>query len=131
MILKIIFKKYKKYYFNIFLNKKHFQKQLNNFIKNFTFTVLGLLKKRKRTELFPFCVISWNFTLHGCLVEDEGISGNSFLLEVEAELVAELLAVESIDPYSSSILSNKLPFDNPSIFLLSISICCTLFSSRN
>lgn len=50
-------------------------------------------------------------------------------MEEEAELVAELFAVESNDLYSSSILSNNIPFDRASIFLLRISTC-TVFANQ-
>lgn len=64
------------------------------------------------------------FTLQGCSFGDEDTLGTSVLLGVGTELAAELLAIESnIDPYSSFILSNNVPFDSPSIFLLKIAIC--------
>jgi len=58
----------------------------------------------------------------GCLIEEEDELWISIRLEEDAELFAE----ESIDLYSSSILFNKIPFDNPSIFLLRISTCTVL-----
>jgi hypothetical protein len=47
----------------------------------------------------------------------------SILWEEEAELATELLALDSNEPYSSFILFNSIPFDNPSILLLRISTC--------
>lgn len=63
------------------------------------------------------------FTLYDCCIDDNDKSEKSVLFELEAELVAELSALESIEPYSSPVRSNKIPFDNPSIFLLKISTC--------
>lgn len=59
----------------------------------------------------------------GCALSACLIWVNSTLFEEEAELATVIFAVESIDLYSSSILSNKMPFENASIFLLRMSTC--------